>query len=257
MSTCLSRDYVVGLDRKGQAARRACELGNPTGRIGSVAVTALVFDFDGLLMDTEGTMLASWQYEWRQHGLELDRTGFFADHGGDVTAQRYARLAAAVGPGYDHAASHARRTAYRDRLHADLDLSPGIRDWLDRAVELGLRLAVASSSPRAWVTRLLATTGTLDRFALLACGDEVDAAKPDPAVYRLALDRLGVPPSDAVAFEDAPHGVTAAAAAGLRCVAVPNRFTDPDRYGHADLVLPGASARTLDEMLAGLSRRPA
>ncbi|HEX3648602.1 MAG TPA: HAD family hydrolase [Pseudonocardiaceae bacterium] len=68
-----------------------------------------------------------------------------------------------------------------------LDLSPGIRDWLDRARRLGLRLGVASSSPRDWVTRLLATTGCLDRFEIMACGDEVGAPKPDPAVYSMAI----------------------------------------------------------------------
>lgn len=231
--------------------------GWPTGLVSSatpkhdrdVAITALVFDFDGLLMDTESSMLASWQQEWRQHGLELDVSTFFADHGGDLTAQRYEQLAAAVGPGFDRAVSHARRIAHRDRMHAELELAPGIRAWLDRARELGLRPAVASSSPRAWVTRLLATTGYLDHFETLACGDDVGAPKPDPAVYTLALTRLAVPACEALAFEDSPHGVAAAAAAGLRCVAVPNRFTDPTRYAHADLVLPDASVMTLDEVL--------
>ena len=69
-----------------------------------VTIQAVIFDFDGLLMDTEGTMLASWQHEWRQHGLELDTTTFFADHGGDVTAERYADLARAVGRSYDRQA---------------------------------------------------------------------------------------------------------------------------------------------------------
>jgi beta-phosphoglucomutase-like phosphatase (HAD superfamily) len=60
-----------------------------------VGITALIFDFDGLMMDTESTALASWQYEWRQHGLELDAARFFVNHGGDVSADRYAELAGA------------------------------------------------------------------------------------------------------------------------------------------------------------------
>jgi beta-phosphoglucomutase-like phosphatase (HAD superfamily) len=94
-----------------------------------MAVEAVVFDFDGLMMDTEGTMLASWQHEWRWHGLELDTSTFFAEHAGDVSEHRYAALAAAVGPAYDQAASHARRLARRDELNAALDLLPGITDW--------------------------------------------------------------------------------------------------------------------------------
>jgi len=222
-------------------------------------VEALVFDFDGLLMDTETTLLSSWRAEWRHHGLRLDEARFFAEHGGDVTEERYAALAAAVGPGYDRAASHVRRIAHRDALHAALGLAPGIRDWLDDAPAAGLRLAVASSSPRSWVEAHLSRSGDLSRFEVVACGDEVAAHKPDPAVYELALRRLGVRPDRAVAFEDTPHGVAAAKAAGLRCVAVPNAYADPSRFAAADLVLSSAVQASLTEVLATLPalRRPA
>lgn len=202
--------------------------------------TALIFDFDGLLMDTETTSLASWQYEWQQHELELAADGFFPNHGGDLSEDRYARLAEAVGPGYDRDASHARRVEHRDRLNAALELAPGIGAWLDEARELGLRLAVASSSPRAWVTRLLDQVGQLDRFEIVVCGDEVERVKPDPGVYLLALEQLGLVPQAALAFEDSPHGVTAAKAAGLRCVAVPNPHADPIQFGAADVLLASA-----------------
>jgi putative hydrolase of the HAD superfamily len=210
---------------------------------------ALVFDFDGLLMDTESTLLESWRTEWRHHGLRLDESRFFADHGGDVNEARYAQLAAAVGAGYDRAVSHARRMAHRDALHADLGLAPGIGAWLDRAEALGLPMAVASSSPRAWVEAHLSRTGDLKRFSVHAYGDEVGAHKPDPAVYQLALGRLGTDPARAIAFEDTPHGVAAAKAAGLRCVAVPNAYADPARFGAADLLLTSADDATLDKVL--------
>src|SRR5262245_14798728 len=173
-------------------------------------IDALVFDFDGLLMDTETASLRAWQSLWRWHGLELDAGTFFASHGGDVTAERYAALASAVGPGYDHAASHAQRMVYRKELHAALVLSDGIGSWLDEARDLGFRLAVASSSPRNWIAEHLSRVDCLDRFELLACGDEVDAPKPASDVYRLALSRLGVPADRAIAFEDTVHGVAAA-----------------------------------------------
>lgn len=210
---------------------------------------ALIFDFDGLLMDTETTLLESWRHAWRQHGLELDPAGFFADHGGDMTAHHHGLLAAAVGPSYDQAASQAARTAYRNELHRTLNLAPGILDWWARAEELGLRLAVASSSPESWVRGHLDRVGVLESIEVTACGDEVAAHKPDPAVYHLALTRLGVSAAEAVAFEDTPHGVAAAQAAGLFCVAVPNAYLAAGRFPHADLLLPSATAMTLDEIL--------
>jgi HAD superfamily hydrolase (TIGR01509 family) len=217
-----------------------------------VTVEAVVFDFDGLLMATESSALASWQYEWRQHGLELDQSTYFADHGGDVTEARYAALARAVGPTYAREPSHARRLAYRDQLNTRLGLSPGIASWLDRARELCLRLAVASSSPRDWVQTLLAGVGYLDRFELLACGDEVAQPKPDPGVYRLALQRLDLPAARAIAVEDSPHGVAAAQAAGMRCVAIPNPHASPARFRTADLLLASAAQKGLDEVLRSL-----
>lgn len=212
---------------------------------------ALIFDFDGLLMDTESTLLDSWRHEWRQHGLELDVEGFFADHGGDVNEQRYARLAAAVGVSYDRAVSHSRRTAYREKLHAGLEPAPGIRGWIGQAA--GLRLAVASSSPVDWVRGNLGRVGLLDAFEVIAGGNEVAAHKPDPAVYRLALEKLGIGPERAVAFEDTPHGVAAAQAAGLRCVAVPNAFMPVARFAAADLVLTSAASTPLGTVLDKLS----
>jgi HAD superfamily hydrolase (TIGR01509 family) len=174
-----------------------------------VKAAAVIFDFDGLLMDTESVMLAAWQHEWRQHGLELDVSTFWVNHGGDVTEDRYLRLAAAVGPSYDRAASHARRAAYRDELNRQLGLRPGLDAWLRDAHAAGLRLAVASSSPRQWVHRLLAGIGREADFEVFACGDEVARPKPSPEVYLLALNRLGIAAGQAVAVEDSPHGAAA------------------------------------------------
>ncbi|GAB2605451.1 haloacid dehalogenase [Paractinoplanes abujensis] len=217
-----------------------------------MTLDALIFDFDGLIMDTESTLLESWRWEWRQHGLELPAEGFFAAHGGPVP-ERYEALAAAVGAGYDRQASHERRNAYRQRLHETLPPAPGIRDWFDQAAELELRLAVASSSDEQWVHGHLARAGLLSRIEVTACGNEVAGHKPDPAVYLLALQRLGLGADRALAFEDTPHGVAAARAAGLRCVAVPNAFVAADRFGRADLVLTSAADIALAALIDKIS----
>jgi HAD superfamily hydrolase (TIGR01509 family) len=216
-------------------------------------VRAVIFDFDGLLMDTESTSFLSWQYEWSQWELTLEVTDFFANHGGDVSEDRYARLAAAVGPRFDRAVSHRRRVAYREKLHEHLDLADGLRGWLDEAPALGLRLAVASSSPLDWLTMHLRRAGVLNRFDVLAGGDEVGQHKPAPDVYRLALGRLSLSSAAALAVEDTAHGVAAAHAAGMRCIAIPNPFVAPERVRHAELVLSSASQLRLADALRQLS----
>lgn len=218
-------------------------------------LAAVVFDFDGLLMDTESVSLASWQYEWRQHGLELDVGTFWVGHGGDVDEERYQQLAAAVGRGYDRHASHARRIAYRDDLISGLGLLPGLDAWLSDARSSGLQLAVASGSPRDWVTTLLAGIGKESCFDTFACGDEVRLPKPSPEVYQLALERLGVSAGQAVAVEDSPHGAAAAKTAGLRCIAIPNPHSAPESFGSADLILASAADLSLADALAKLSGR--
>lgn len=220
-----------------------------------MGIDALVFDFDGLLVDTETASLRAWQLLWRWHGLELDTSTFFASHGGDMTAKRYAALAAAVGPAYDHAASDARRMAIRKELHEALELAEGIATWLDEARDLGLRLAVASSSPRFWIEDHLSHVGCLDRFELFACGDEVAMPKPAPDVYALALRKLGVPADRAVAFEDTVHGVAAARDAGLRCVAIPHPHADPTLFTAADVVLTSAADVPLTSVLTTAAAR--
>ena len=212
-------------------------------------VASVIFDFDGLLMDTESTSLQSWAWEWSQWGLDLDRTAFFAPHGGDISDQRYASLGEAVGSGFDRELSHRRRVAYREGLHLSLGLSAGIGDWLTEAADLGVRLAVASSSPRGWVTSHLERAGVADAFEVVAAGDEVDGHKPAPDVYLLALTRLAIEPGHAVAVEDTPHGVEAAHRAGLRAIAIPNPHVDPARCAAAELVLPSAAERSLRDAL--------
>lgn len=230
---------------------------NASGRDpGSGVFAAIVFDFDGLLMDTETTMVESWRAEWAFHGLQLDLDdGFWPGHGGDVTERRYDRLAALVGPSFDRVASKARRAAHRERLHQAMEFCPGIRDWLRHAPALGLRSAVASSSASEWVRGHLSRVGAMNMFDVVATGDEVAAHKPDPEVYLLALDRLGVTAAAAIAVEDTPHGVAAARSAGMATVAIPNPFMDVAAFDAADVVLTSAADLRLADLLARLAGR--
>ncbi len=215
---------------------------------------AVIFDFDGLMMDTESTNIASWEREWARWGLVLDRESFFVPHGGDVTEHRYDVLAAAVGVSFDRTRSQQRRTADRDAIHGSLLLCEGIEGWLDEAAAAGLRTAVASSSDVAWVERHLRQVDVVSKVDVIAGGDEVASHKPAPDVYRLALSRLGLTSSQAVAVEDTAHGIDAAHAAGLACIAIPNPFVDPARVAHAEVVLASAAEASLAHALRQASR---
>ncbi|HWD81396.1 MAG TPA: HAD-IA family hydrolase [Kribbella sp.] len=235
------RAYLSGL------GLTAAQIHRLATRLVPIDAEAIVFDFDGLLMDTETTMVESWQAEWAHHGLELDLSNFWPGHGGNVTEDRYDALAAAVGAGYDRSASQARRLAHRDRLQADLDFRPGIREWIGAAREIGVKVGIASSSPREWVVGHLDRVGAVELFDHIVTGDEVATHKPDPAIYELALRRLDV--RSAIAVEDTPHGVAAAQAAGMYAVAVPNPYVSATAVAQADLVLGSADDLLLSELL--------
>ena len=230
------------------------QAGPRPGDTESVTIEAVVFDFDGLLMDTEGTMVASWQYEWRQHGLELDLTTFLADHGGDLTRERYADLARAVGPGYDWQASHARRTAFRNDLNARLGLLPGIASWLDEAAASGLRLAVASSSPRDWVHRLLARSRHLDRFEVVGLRRRGQPA-PSPTrrctCWRCAA--WACQPAARSRSRTRPMASLPPGQPACDAWRFPASHADPARFGHADLVLRSAADSDLAGVLHALA----
>ena len=123
------------------------------------------------------------------------------------------------------------------------------------AGHLGLNLAIASSSPRSWVTGHLEALGLLDRFRTIRCRDDVVHAKPAPDLYLSALAGLGLRADEAIAIEDSPNGSAAAKAAGLYVIAVPNGVTQQLRFDQADLVLPSLADLDLPDALAHASSR--
>ena len=116
-----------------------------------------------------------------------------------------------------------------------------------------MKLAIASSSPHWWVDGHLTRLGLRAAFETLATADDVERVKPDPALYALALQRLGVAAAEAFAVEDSPHGVAAARSAGLACIAVPGPMTANEEFGAATLQMTSLADRTLEAMLAELA----
>ena len=207
----------------------------------------LVFDFDGLICDTETSAYETAHAIYLEHGVELtvaqwqDRIGTHARHW-------LADLEAAVGP-LDHRDEliERRRLAHHERVLVEMAM-PGVGEFTARAVESGASLAVASSSSRAWVTEHLERLDLLDRFTVISTCEAGVPAKPDPEVYLRATAAIGIDPAEAVAFEDSPNGVAAAKAAGLQCIAVPNRMTADLDLSAADLIVPSFLDLDLDHL---------
>jgi HAD superfamily hydrolase (TIGR01509 family) len=200
-------------------------------------VRALVFDFDGLFLDTEVPVYRAWAEVYERHGERLSTEfwstiiGYGNDHFDPI-----ADLERRLGRKLDREAERAARRTREVELTSALEVLPGVMEWRREAAAMGVRLGVASSSSRRWVAGHLERLG-LDGWQCVRTGDDVTRTKPAPDLYLAAVDCLGVAPADAVAVEDSGVGVTAAKAAGLHCVAVPTSMTAMHDFSRADLVL--------------------
>jgi HAD superfamily hydrolase (TIGR01509 family) len=215
-------------------------------------VKLLVFDFDGLILDTEAPVYDAWREIYTEHGVELAFDKWAACIGTADAFDPCLDLQAALGRALDVTALEARHRARTDVLIGARTILPGVREYIEEAAGLGLALGVASSSSRRWVEGHLTRLGLHQRFHVIRCADDVVRVKPDPALYRAVVEAVGVRPQEAVALEDSPNGVLAAKRAGLTCVAVPNPLTARLDFGGADLTLGSLAELSLADLIARL-----
>jgi len=217
-------------------------------------IRALVFDFDGLILDTEVPIYQAWAEIYEEYGQRLELELWQRVIGrGPGYFDPVAALERRLGRSLDREAIQARRRRRELELVERLTVQPGVREWCAQAVSMGARVGVASSSSRAWVTRHLRRLG-LDNWDCIRCRDDVARAKPAPDVYLSVLECLGLRPEEALAVEDSEAGVTAAKAAGMHCVAVPSTLTAGHDLGGADLVLRSLAERSFAEVAAAVAK---
>jgi HAD superfamily hydrolase (TIGR01509 family) len=213
-------------------------------------IKGLVFDFDGLILDTEDSSLRSWQeiYDEYNSSLPLEKWALCIGTGLEAF-DPHAYLESLVGITLLRAPLEKRRIARHHELIALQSALPGVETYLAEARHSHLKLAVASSSPRSWVEGHLSRLGLLEMFDVLCCGDEVEHRKPDPDLYLAALSALKLSPDEAFALEDSPNGVLAAQRAGMICVAIPNPVTAQLPLDHADLRLTSMEEIPLSQLI--------
>jgi HAD superfamily hydrolase (TIGR01509 family) len=216
---------------------------------GGPGVAALLFDFDGTIMDSETAVFDAYRRLYADHGHELrldEWAGGIGTLGGfDPVADLEARLGRAI----DEAALGGR--SWEDIAAAgDPELRPGVLAYVDEARARGISLGIVSSNDRSWVDRHIERLGVAGVWGVIATADgDETRAKPSPDLYREALSVLGVEPAAAVAVEDSPNGIAAAKSAGLFCVAAPNDVTADLDLSAADVVVPTLADLPFERLL--------
>lgn len=184
---------------------------------------ALIFDFDGTIVDTESPALESTIGVWRDHGAELDVGWWLTTLGSHRPRGWIERLERDIGRELDDEKVLRRRRVVKDAITDRQPVLPGVAELIEHAKDEGLALAVGSSSEHVWVDRHLRRVGLYDHFDHVVCRDDVGGrAKPAPDVFLRAVELLGPEVSEVVVIEDSANGLAAARAAGLPAVVVPN-----------------------------------
>jgi len=214
-------------------------------------IEAIIFDLDGLMVDSEPLARAAWRALLAEYGHTLDEETVNAMLGlrlmdsAKVIKERF-QLALAV----EHVAER-RAEIFLASLAGNLEPMPGLARLLSVVEARGLRRAVATSSPAFYAPVALREIGAMDGFEAIITGDMVARGKPAPDIYLAAAAALALSPEVCMALEDSPVGIRAAKAAGMRCVAVPNAQSAEMDLSEADAILPSltAVAERLNELL--------
>ncbi|TET89375.1 MAG: HAD family phosphatase [Methanomassiliicoccales archaeon] len=206
--------------------------------------SAVIFDLDGILVESERYKHKAWQKAFRTIGIEMSWEDFLQEwvvkgSSFSETLERY---------GYQGTIEEDDlrpivNEHYLRSIEEDICALPGAIDVLERLYD-EFPLGLASSSTKVYVDKTIEKLGIADRFVATACGSEVKRLKPSPDVLLLAAERMDVDPKVCVAIDDAPKGVLAAKGAGMSAIAVPTKDTQFGDFDKADIVLPSLNEIT-------------
>jgi beta-phosphoglucomutase len=209
-----------------------------------------IWDVDGTLVDTAELHFDAWKIACEELGRPFTRADFAATFGRRNPEIMKVLFGERFGSAEVDAIGVHKEELYREAaLKKGIVLLPGVRSLLEGLREAGFRQAIGSSAPRANVDLIMKMTGTADFFSGISAMEDTQRGKPDPQVFLIAAEQIGVAPARCVVFEDAVAGIEAARAGGMRSVAV----TFVGHHPEAKLRAAGADrvVRTLEELNAG------
>jgi len=220
-------------------------------------IEALVFDFDGLILETEQLDFQVWKELYKSYNVELSLNDFSRciGAGRDHFFNPHSDLETKLGHPVNWDEENPKRSKRVYELVLQQPVLPGVKTYLEDAKKLGIRVGLASSSPHDWVDGHLTRLGLIEYFETIKCADDVQETKPDPSLYLEALRVLNTQPQKAIALEDSQNGVTAAKNAGMLCVAVPTAVTRHMNLAHADYCLNSLAELPLEKLIKILEKQ--
>jgi len=215
-----------------------------------MTIKGLAFDFDGLILDTELPVYQSWQDIYHIYGKELP----------------FQEWAVVIGSSNEmfEPMDELEKLVHQNLNREDIleiqrlkmmehilqqQVLPGVKEYLIQAKEFGIKVSLASSSSRSWVEGHLMRLGLMGYFDSIFTLEDVFKVKPDPDLYRQAVNGMQLLPTEVIALEDSTNGIISAKLAGLYCVAVPNILTQNLDLTEADLVINSLAEMPLSLLL--------
>ncbi|ALC83508.1 MULTISPECIES: HAD family hydrolase [Bacillus] len=219
-------------------------------------IKAIIFDFDGTIIDTETAWYVAFRDAYKEHGVELTLEKYSECLGTSLHSfNPYTYLSTHHNIAIDldefREAIQSRHTELMEKEAIRL----GVLDYLKAAKAAGLKIGLATSSHMEWVEKYVNQLGIADYFDCFSTADDVENVKPDPAVYLKALDHLGVEASEAIAIEDSPNGARAAVKAGIHTVVIKNTITEQLPFSTGHHTIDSLESHELDELIENLLQK--
>jgi HAD superfamily hydrolase (TIGR01509 family) len=218
-------------------------------------IKAIIFDFDGLILDTETHEYEVLNEIFKEHQSELPLEVWGKLIGTITSFNPFSYLEEQTKKTFNHdELKKLQKERFSQRIMQE-HARPGVIDYLDAAKSLGLKIGLASSSNYEWVSSHLKRLQLLERFECIRTSDYVEHVKPDPALYVETAKCLGVNPEECIAFEDSANGALAAKRAGMKCVTVPNTVTKGLEFCEVDHSLESMAHMELKQLISFLNEQ--